>query len=368
MHSTVESRHQPHQPHPKHHHHPHHHHPHQGHLHQPFISDRRAWHPEEETRHQNGRSPTDASQRVQPHLPPKPTGHVESRLPPTPSRSVAWPPRLTTMPDFSGQQPYWPSQKARAERKHSVYVNAAIYPLREQPQSQNGGDKSETGSPVGTVRRSPPASWTHLLPYRTSTVPQNLSERLKKSETLPNDVWVHAQRTNSIHDPNSQTNSAHPQTGTGNSANVDHQMARQNGTDGTPIGLKSPPPRPPIRTSSQQLSGRMNPSTPSEQRVTRSIPKSNSSTQSPQLRHDPSLSGLFTGDQTSLDDSPILCRYSQLYSLAPKLDSGDRSKLYTKGTQNHSNSPILSRPSIDTPPLPPELHMQRLRIHTDDIS
>ncbi|KAA0190919.1 hypothetical protein FBUS_01364 [Fasciolopsis buskii] len=388
LHSTVQTRHSAHQPHPNHLHH--HYHSINNNNNNNNNNDSQPQPPlptadhrvrnAEESHQPNSRSsstpssadptrfclaPTPTSPPP-PHPPPKPTTAMESKMATTPTRSVAWPPRLTPLPDFTASQPFWPSQKARAERKHSVYVNAAIYPLREQPQTPNGsGDRTQSGG--GNTCRTPPNSWTHLLPYRTSTVPQNLSERLKKSETLPNDVWVHTQRQNPSNEQNLQT--AIP-SASAHDTGMD-QSNRPNGSAGIPTGLKSPPPRPPVRTSSQQLTGRG--SSAVEPRAPRPIPtvdpisKTSSSTLSPtQIRQstDPQLSGLLSSEKSTLEDSPILCRYSQLYSLSIKPEPSERARYHSKPLANHSDSPVLSRPNMATRV---ESQMHKLRIRTEDL-
>ncbi|KAF6768104.1 hypothetical protein AHF37_11085 [Paragonimus kellicotti] len=224
--------------------------------------------------------------------PTQPSIPCELKLPPTPRRQYWSPPA----PE-DGTSMHRLSQRLRMERKHSVYVNSAICPLPE-----HSSDHSRTS----TTRMSPPASWTQLLPYRVSTVPQNLSERLKKSETLPNDVWIHAQQSSNVPEVRTLTGSQ--------SHAEDLGMISTNGP-------RSPPPRPPMRTTSQKLIQANHPGLRAN--------AEQSSRGSILGNHNPAwLSGGQTRAEkvehiqnTRTDSSPVLCRYSQLYSLPfnPKL-------------------------------------------------
>ncbi|CAH8497198.1 unnamed protein product [Dicrocoelium dendriticum] len=216
--------------------------------------------------------------------------------PPTPKRTAL--PSLNIVGD-PPSSPLRTSQRIRAERKNSSYVNAALYQL---PTTQ-AGDRRILGS------LSPPTAWAQLLPYRVSTVPQNLSERLKKSETLPNDVWVHMQHSCSGIEREHQTID-------GLSSICDASDWHKNACP------RSPPPRPPMRTSSQKQATAIRPPLLSQQ----NHPVGNTSTRpssdktlphatDPVVQTGDFVHAMFSSSHDQMEDSPVLCRYSQLYTL-----------------------------------------------------
>ncbi|CAL8088403.1 unnamed protein product [Calicophoron daubneyi] len=265
---------------------------------------------------------------------PKTCDHV---LPPTPRRHI-W----STKIDELRVSPHGCSNvtpRSRVERRNVAYVNAGIYQPPEGQQTRYS--KQMLG------RLSPPTSWAHLLPYRASTVPQNLSDRLKKSETLPNDVWIQAQRPNETTNPEQRTTlvtdddrtpkqrpsriQAAIMAHTAAAANM-HSESRQ--TDGGMYQMKaprSPPPPPPVRTSSNIVSGHCRAPTEKFSEINPLFDSAeNSAFRSPATgarpaavdeydrgQCDPNFPLMFDAQifNDQVDGSPVLCRYSQLYSL-----------------------------------------------------
>uniref|UniRef100_A0A5K4F2R0 SH2 domain-containing protein n=2 Tax=Schistosoma mansoni TaxID=6183 RepID=A0A5K4F2R0_SCHMA len=287
-------------------------------------------------------------------------------------------------------------------QKRSVYVNASIYPIPEMIRNNdsNGNnfsgyvrDRENSTDIVITSTSSNPVNasttevittisnhnndkttpsntssvpipyWTHLLPYRTSTVPQNLSGRLRKSETLPND-WVNHEPNKIVdHAIHSIPKSTSHQL---NILNQNHNSQRSNHSDEcksrsyvnyTPNlnhnfidnakninrkEAKSPPPRPPMRTSSHVA--------PRQNIVSSSISpychhrhcqrhfalglldkstKANTDEQHSNTNNIPT-----ENLNKSINESPILCRYSQLYSL------NTEAKKINDNNGNDNNNPI----------------------------
>ncbi|KAK4475873.1 hypothetical protein MN116_001120 [Schistosoma mekongi] len=297
-------------------------------------------------------------------------------------------------------------------QKRSVYVNASIYPIPEMMRNhdsngnirsghvrgrQNSVDTATTPSCTNSVNASTEDAittisnhtsdksalsnastvsvpyWTHLLPYRTSTVPQNLSGRLRKSETLPND-WINQesskigeQEIHSVHkstsyqlnmlshNHNSQClNHSDECKSRSSYVNYTPNHRTHNVTDNNNINIikeaRSPPPRPPIRTSSHVVP---------HQNI---VPSSSQST-SPYCHHrhcrihfsknntsGESSNNILKEDSTdnSINESPILCRYSQLYSLnteAKNLNSNHHNHSHSNNTATNnmtsSNYPVI---------------------------
>lgn len=168
----------------------------------------------------------------------------EYRMPPTPRRQLINP-NFTVPRDTD---PHWqrPSVRARSDRKRSVYINADnCFPSHIPPQQQQQHNSINTGADISSCKQSvmeeqlsSPSSWAHLLPYRTSTIPPNLAERLKKSEPPPEDgAYRHKGSFDSspYATEQQQNRSLLP---------VPH-------TENNYPTPKSPPPRPPTRTTSQ---------------------------------------------------------------------------------------------------------------------
>nr|CAH8868582.1 unnamed protein product [Trichobilharzia regenti] len=299
------------------------------------------------------------------HIPPMclpPSGnYCCSHTPPTPIRRP-W------LGDNNNTEQITSVRSRSGVQKRSVYVNASIYPIPEMlrhPDSNNGyghnrcsriRDRQNSYENANSINMNPtsistvPTSnnnnnsdnvgkttqnasnpqipyWTHLLPYRTSTVPQNLSGRLRKSETLPND-WISTYESNKLTEcekyplskstsyqlKNTLTNqNAHNSSQCSNNYYSDESKPHHSNDHDTGIngkGAKSPPPRPPIRTSSHGgISSRQTPvSQPSTSPYCQHL-----SCQKQQ--HTQGLSISSTNANNSINESPILCRYSQLYSL-----------------------------------------------------
>ncbi|CAH8573229.1 unnamed protein product [Schistosoma turkestanicum] len=303
-------------------------------------------------------------------------------------------------------------------QKRSVYVNSSIYPIPEMIRNndtsvnsrsgyardqQNSTDTtittSSSSNPVNTskienitvisnhtndkttlnnISGTPVPYWTHLLPYRTSTVPQNLSGRLRKSETLPND-WIdhesnkivdhtthsipkstsyqlnslsqnhNAQHSNHFDGCKSRSyvnfNSNHiintTSTTTNNNANNNNNSVTDNTNNVNRKETKSPPPRPPIRTSShvvprQNITSSLSSSYCHHRHCQRHFASGllDKSTKANTNEHSNNNILTENSNDKSIGESPILCRYSQLYSL-----NAEARNTNTNDKSNNTNSP-----------------------------
>ncbi|GAA47575.1 hypothetical protein CLF_100534 [Clonorchis sinensis] len=277
------------------------------------------------------------SQIVPPPLPPISTSY-DLKIPPTPRRAKpSW-----VIHDMDGTKPTLRiSQQARSERRHDVYVNAAKCPAPDHNGSQPNGR-----SAVG--RLSPPAVWTQLLPYRVSTVPPNLSERLKKSETLPNDVWTYSQSPTQDHSQRAVSGVV--------SGTKDQQL-----DDIRHEGPRSPPPRPPMRTTSQ---------IPSSMCVKDHLGATGHASsarktgiQQKGVSNYQSLADMY-GMRESFDNSPVLCRYAQLYSMPfhPKTPTTRRPSGSITKAQQASSTVSIHSPLKENRGKSPASYMERLHL------
>ncbi|OON16357.1 hypothetical protein X801_07831, partial [Opisthorchis viverrini] len=277
------------------------------------------------------------SQIVPPPLPPISTSY-DLKIPPTPRRTKpSW-----VIHDMDGTKPTLRiSQQVRSERRHDVYVNAAKCPVPDHHGSQPNGR-----SAVG--RLSPPAVWTQLLPYRVSTVPPNLSERLKKSETLPNDVWTYSQSSPQDH---SQRAVSGVLSGT----------KGQQFEDIRSEGPRSPPPRPPMRTTSQ---------IPTSMCVKDHLGATGHASsarkagvQQKGVSNYQSLADMY-GVRESFDNSPVLCRYAQLYSMPfhPKTPKSRGSSCSTTKAQQSPSAVSIHSPLKENRRKSPASYMERLHL------
>ncbi|CAH8637610.1 unnamed protein product [Schistosoma bovis] len=289
-------------------------------------------------------------------------------------------------------------------QKRSVYVNASIYPIPEMIRNNDssgnnfGGyvrDRQNSTDTVTTSTSSNPVNastteiittvsthnndktmqsnassvpipyWTHLLPYRTSTVPQNLSGRLRKSETLPND-WINHESNkiidHAIHSiPKSTSYQLNTLNQNHNSQCLNHSdecksrsyvnyTPNHNFIDNTKHinrrEAKSPPPRPPMRTSSHAA--------PRQNIVSSSVSpychhhhcqrhfalglldKSTKANRDEQYSNTNNIPTENSNDK-SISESPILCRYSQLYSLKTEAKNSNNNSSNNNNNNNNNN-------------------------------
>lgn len=232
-------------------------------------------------------------------LPPLPVT-TTLELPPTPNRHLC--------------AEMCSHNRLRSQQKRVVYVNAANYPAREMKMHN-----SNAGLPADNVDQNQLPYWSHLLPYRASTVPQNLSNRLKKSETLPND-WINTKMTmngltkpTTRHVPNYLNAMPHRDKVTNCRHNIDKKSQVKPLTDvGTHMRFKSPPPKPPARTTSQLEQCNPVSHTSNELQNKPSLVDNRTPVERKTYR-DKILD--FHKSLNHTDDSPVLCRYSQLYLL-----------------------------------------------------
>ncbi|CAH8641624.1 unnamed protein product [Heterobilharzia americana] len=246
------------------------------------------------------------------------------------------------------------NRSSRVRDRPNPYENSiATNPILLSPPGSNistavGNNNNNDKGTQNNASTTQIPYWTHLLPYRTSTVPQNLSGRLRKSETLPNDWINHDANKSTDHEKYSFSKSTSYQLNTLNQTHnsqcfnyseeckprsyVNHQYNNytnnNHSSDSDHKKAKSPPPRPPIRTSSHNVS-RQTPISLSPQSSASRSPCChhlhcrkhlsqgllNSSTKS--NINGNSNNNVFVQDSTnsSINESPVLCRYSQLYSL-----------------------------------------------------
>ncbi|CAH8867809.1 unnamed protein product [Trichobilharzia szidati] len=269
-------------------------------------------------------------------------------------------------PDSNGGYNRRISRRIR-DRQQNSYENAAAL-VNIDPTSTSTVDKAVTTSNNNSNNASNPQIpyWTRLLPYRTSTVPQNLSGRLRKSETLPND-W--ATNSSSSYDlehekkfppplPTKSTSyQLQPHTLNQNAHQLDESKPHSfnqysNNDDDTGINngkggnntKSAQPPRPPIRTSSHSAGGSGGGSG-----ISRQTPMTQASASASPCCHHLSCQkqraqGLLNSSTNNVNDegineSPVLCRYSQLYCLNTQTKINSCQHNSASSQDYHSTSP-----------------------------